>query len=194
MVCVVRSRCSSSQTNPRSVLEQQADGAQLPRQHSPPAASRADTPGMQAALSRSSSSRQAGYSRLLCLRGVLIGTFFLCHGGVVILCRLWLQALPVRSGLVPASAAAARQGGGSDPFKTLRRVVVQSGRVARPGGKGQREEWAVKFEGYDSREKVEVSATSPCLPVLLWGLLSCVSCGFSHSRSGAVASPLGSCP
>jgi hypothetical protein len=98
----------------------------------------------------------------------------------------------VRSGLVPASAAAARQGGGSDPFKTLRRVVVQSGRVARPGGRGQREEWAVKFEGYDSREKVEVSATSPCLPVLLWGLLSCISCGFSHSRSGAVASPLGS--
>lgn len=64
----------------------------------------------------------------------------------------------MRSGLVPPSVAAARQGGAAgaapDPFKTLRRVVVQSGRVARPGGKGQREEWAVKFEGYDSREKV----------------------------------------
>lgn len=69
-------------------------------------------------------------------------------------CRLWLQALPARSGMVPPSAAAARQGAAVNPFKTLRRVVVQSGRVARPGAKGQREEWAVKFEGYNSREQV----------------------------------------
>lgn len=68
--------------------------------------------------------------------------------------RLWLQALPLRSGLVQPSTAAARQAGGSDPFKTLRRVVVQSGRVARPGAKGQREEWAVKFEGINNREQV----------------------------------------
>ncbi len=76
--------------------------------------------------------------------------------------RLWLQALPVRSGLVPPSAAAARQGGGADPFKTLRRVVVQAGRVARPGAKGQREEWAVKFEGYDSREQVRLGLLASC--------------------------------
>lgn len=62
----------------------------------------------------------------------------------------------MRSGLVPPSAAAARQAGGADPFKTLRRVVVQTGRVARPGkaSQQQREEWAVKFEGYNSREQV----------------------------------------
>jgi hypothetical protein len=61
--------------------------------------------------------------------------------------------------------AAARQGGAAaaDPFKTLRRVVVQSGRVARPGGKGQREEWAVKFEGYDSREKVGATYVTVCV-------------------------------
>ena len=68
--------------------------------------------------------------------------------------RLWLQPLSVRSGLVPPSAAAARQTGGSDAFKMLRRVVVVSGRVARPGAKGQREEWAVKFEGIKNREEV----------------------------------------
>jgi hypothetical protein len=75
--------------------------------------------------------------------------FILCH-----VVRLWLQALPLRSGLVQPSTAAARQAGGSDPFKTLQRVVVQSGRVARPGAKGQREEWAVKFEGINNREQV----------------------------------------
>jgi len=68
--------------------------------------------------------------------------------------RLWLQPLSVRSGLVPPAAAAARQAGVSDSFKQLRRVVVQSGRVARPGARGQREEWAVKFEGINSREQV----------------------------------------
>lgn len=32
--------------------------------------------------------------------------------------------------------------------------MVKSGRVARPGGKGQREEWAVLFDGVKSKEQV----------------------------------------
>lgn len=95
--------------------------------------------------------------------------------------RLWLQALPLRSGLVPPSAAAARQaaagaGSGSsssDAFKQLRRVVVQSGRVARPGAKGQREEWAVKFQGINNREQVGVCVCvcglgADCVHVVGW--------------------------
>lgn len=92
----------------------------------------------------------------------------------------------MRSGLVPPSAAAARQGEGSDPFKTLRRVVVQSGRVARPGGKGQREEWAVKFEGYDSREKVRAAVPSHACQNCSG--VCCLACRCLFLKSGNAAS------
>jgi hypothetical protein len=56
-----------------------------------------------------------------------------------------------QAGSGSGAAAAAGAGSGALP---LRRVVVESGRVARTGGKGTSAEWAVKFEGVSSREQV----------------------------------------
>lgn len=58
-------------------------------------------------------------------------------------CRLWLQA-----GTGKASAAA------GSSSQVLQRVVVQSGRVARPASKDRRAEWAVKFKEVPGRDEV----------------------------------------
>jgi hypothetical protein len=64
--------------------------------------------------------------------------------------RLWLQAGSSR-GTTAAAAAAGSSG------QMLQRVVVQSGRVARPASKDRRAEWAVKFKEVPSRNEVGCS-------------------------------------
>jgi hypothetical protein len=52
-------------------------------------------------------------------------------------------------GTAAAAAAAGNSGG-----QMLQRVVVQSGRIARPASKDRRAEWAVKFKEVPSRDEV----------------------------------------
>ncbi|WIA32139.1 hypothetical protein OEZ86_002989 [Tetradesmus obliquus] len=72
--------------------------------------------------------------------------------------RLWLQA-----GTGRGTGAAA---GSSSSSQMLQRLIVESGRVARPASKDRRAEWAVKFREVANRDQAELLAGSKLLLAL----------------------------